>query len=187
MLRNDYAVYRAVLLVGLQAVVYRVVVVENLYLHAVVCRVCSDVCPYAHSVVHSRAVETEVEAQHKVAVLLLGVQIAASTVVCRDVDVAVFRHVVGGVALPFVERASVEQHLISLLTLFGGQYEHRSARQFAYARVSHNERVVARLEAYASGVVEAFAFLRVCKDGVGYEFLAVDAYIYAVVNDLYVG
>ena len=181
------AVDGTVLLVGHQTVVYRIVVVENLYLHAVVGGVGAEIGSHAHAVVHSRSVETEIEAQHEVAVLLLCVEVAAAAIVCRDVYVAVLRYVVGGVALPFIERTAVEQHLVALLLLVGRKPEHRSGGQLADACVSNNERVVACLEADAAHSVNALALFRVLENCVCDEFLAVDAYEHAVVNHLYVG
>ena len=119
MLWNDDAIDRAVLLIGMKVGVDGVVVVEHLYLHAVVGCIGADVCAYADTVVYAGLDEGELEAVDEVAILLLGVQVSAAAVVGRDIDCAVVGGVVDGVALPLVEVVPVEEEFEALFLLLG--------------------------------------------------------------------
>ena len=72
-LGGDDAVDRTVYLILAQVCVDRVVMVEDLDLHTVVCGILAHLGTYAHTVVHAGAVEAELEAQHEILILLLAV------------------------------------------------------------------------------------------------------------------
>ena len=118
------------LLVVVQVGIDRIVVVEYLYLHTVVCGVGSYVSAHADTVVHAGLCKAEIKTEHEIAVLLVRIEVAASAPSCGYDDFAVLGGVVGLVALPFFERAAVEQYFEAFFFLFGREFEHRCRGKF---------------------------------------------------------
>lgn len=106
-----------------KAFVNRVIVIKYLYFHTVVGRIDIFFCADADTVVHARHVEEEFEAEDEVTVFFIGVKISATSVIGCDVDIAVYRDVAGGVAVPLIQGTSVEKDFEALLFLFGVEGE----------------------------------------------------------------
>ena len=102
--------------------VHRSVMVEDLDLaHCIISSVDTHWSPDTDTVVDSLAEEAELETVDKVAVFLLGVEVAGAAVVGAHVDGSVDGNISLKVTLPLVEVGTVEEHLEALLLLFGGQ------------------------------------------------------------------
>lgn len=96
------AVDGTMLLIVEEAFVNGVIVIKYLYFHTVVGRIDILFCADADTVVHARHVEEEFEAENEITVFFIGVKISAASVIGGDVDIAVYRDVAGGVAVPLI-------------------------------------------------------------------------------------
>ena len=132
------------LLVFAQPLVDGGVVVENLYLHAVIGGVDAHRGADADAVVDPFLHELEFETQDEIVVFLLGVEVSAAAVLRRDEDRAVDGDVVDGVAGPFVHRGSVEEHFEPFGGLLGRKFETRRGGQLADVHFAEADGFVAR-------------------------------------------
>lgn len=124
------------LLVVFDILVNRCVVVENLNLHPLERSVDAHRRADADTVVDALPNETELETQHEVAILFLGVEVARTAVLRRHIDRTVQRHIIGRIAGPFVERPTVEKHFESFSSLFRRKFENRRRRQLVYIYIA---------------------------------------------------
>ena len=93
------------------------IVVENLYFHALVGGIYAHRGAYAHAIVHALAKEGKFEAEHEVAILLHGVEVALVAIVGSHVDASIDGHVSHLIACPLVQVGAIEENLKSLLLL----------------------------------------------------------------------
>ena len=126
------AIDGAVVLVGSQVLVDVGHVVEHLDFHAFVSGVNTVAGAETDTVVHTYYIEAEFEAIDEVAVLLVGVEVAIAAVVGRNVDVSVNGNIAGGVAVPLLERAAVEEDFEALLFLLGRECEDRRGSELLH-------------------------------------------------------
>ena len=109
-------------LVLAQVGIHRGVMVKDLnFAHSIIGGIDTHGGPYADTIVHSLAEEAELETVDKIAVLLLGVEVARAAVAGSDVDCSVDGNITFHITLPLVQVGAVEEHLEALLLLFGSQ------------------------------------------------------------------
>ena len=95
------------------------VVVQNLNLHTLVCRIDIHRCTYADTIVDTLLIEAELKAEHEVGVLFLGVEVTLGTILCSNIEVVLLHTITLGVTRPLLHIGAIEQHLEALGTLLG--------------------------------------------------------------------
>ena len=99
----DNAIYSSVLLIVTQALINRIIVIKDLYLHSIVRSISTLMCADTYAIVNSRFKEAKFESVDEVTILALSVEIAIITIFGINKHTAVFLwYIVLDIAFPFV-------------------------------------------------------------------------------------